>query len=216
MMAAFFVLCVTSVILAWLLAQRRRCPEHRPIALLLSLGLVAAASCSALDTWILAPFRAQLGINAPWSGWARAACIAHNATWLTWQASLVAASLVVFANTRPFPALLGWLCFLAVDVVVHPIAGDGSQARFLGGAQILAVGISVWLLIAWLRRITKPVTSAQFSLAMLVAMEATSALTGWWAGSFARWDLSQLLGLLSLAFVIIVQGGYLWSARSSS
>ena len=214
MMVALMLASAAAVVLAWALTQRRR--EHRPIALLLSAGLALDAAQLALDARVLAPLRAELGVAVPWTGWARVAGHLADALWLGWGACLVAAALVVFAGRKPWPALAGWAGVVAALVVVHPVAGDGSQARALSAAAALWAVVSVGLLVAWYRRATKPPTSAQFALAMIVTVEPITLSATWWAGLLEHWALVQVSALLLFGALILQQGRLLWTTQPSS
>lgn len=65
-----FALSILACALAWALVRRR--PEHRPVALLLTLGLFADIVRQALAVYAIGPARASSG-GAPLTGWARAA-----------------------------------------------------------------------------------------------------------------------------------------------
>jgi hypothetical protein len=213
MMIAYLVMLAATTLLAWVVAERR--PEHRPIALLLSAQLAAELALLALAVGVLAPLRAELGVSVPWTGWARVAGHLADALWLVGSALVVAAALVVFAGRKPWPAFAGWACAVAALVVVHPIAGDGSQGPMLSAAQGLATVVSAGLFVAWRRRATKPATPAQFCLTMIVANELISLLGAWWAGPFQRWSVTQFSAWLVLGVLVLLQGRSLWTTRLS-
>jgi hypothetical protein len=75
-----------------------------------------------------------------------------DAITLSWPAALVGAILVAFAGRKPWAAFYGWAVVLVVLTVVHPIAGDGSQARALFTADAGATVVAIGSIIQWYRR----------------------------------------------------------------
>jgi hypothetical protein len=211
---AIYLALAAAVALAWILASRR--PEHRPVALLLSVALVSEAAERAWDASVIAPLRDSLGVAVPWTGWARAAGLLADAITLVWPAAVVAAVLVVFAGRRPWAALAGWACVLVVFAVVHPFAGNGSQARALAVVDVLATLVSLGIVLAWYRRTTRPASSAQFALTLIVAAEGISLLGAWRVGLFERWPVSQVLYLALFGILVLAQGRFLWSSPQLS
>jgi len=207
MMAVFFAAMLGAVVLAWVLASRR--PEHRPVALLLSVGLAVDVGRHVYDEAVVAPLRDSLGVDVPWTGWARAVGFGADAITLMWPTAIVAAALVVFAGRRPWGAVVGWGGVLVVLAVAHPIAG--SQAVALALVQALSIVGSAALGYAWYRRTTTPATSAQLALAMIVTAELVSLLGAWRIGPFAAWPISQTLYLSMFVILVLVQGRFLWT-----
>jgi hypothetical protein len=214
MMLVFFAVLAGAVVLAWMLTARR--PEHRPVAVLLTVGAVADGGLQVFDRAVLAPLRASRGVATPWTGWARAAGSLADALTLVWPAAIVATVLVVFAGRRPLAAFVGWACAVAVLIGAHPMAGDGTQARALAVANVLAVAISVALVVAWYRKTARPATSAQFALALIVSAELVSLLGAWRVGPFERWPVAQVLYLALFGVLVLAQGRFLWSSPQPS
>jgi hypothetical protein len=209
MMAAFFAVMVGAVLLAWILATKR--PEHRPVAVLLSIGLGVDVGRHVYDVAVLAPLRASLGVDVPWTGWARVAAFGAHAMTLAWPAAIVATALVVFAGKKPWAAVIAWAIVLAVLAVVHPIASD--QAKALALVQALSIVGSAGIGYAWYRRTTTPATSAQFALAMIVTAELVSLFGAWRLGPFAAWPISQTLYLSMFGILVVIQGRFLWTPQ---
>lgn len=82
---------LAAVALAWV--STSRCREHRPTAVLMSLVLGSNVAQLVLDRTVLAPLRAELGVERPWVGWAWAAALASHSITLTVPAA--------FAGPRP-------------------------------------------------------------------------------------------------------------------
>jgi len=213
MMLSLFALYIGAVVLAWLLTSKR--PEHRPVALLLSLGLAVEIVQLALEVGVLAPLRTSLGVATPWTGWAEVAGLAAKAVWMTWPAALAGTVLVAFGR-KPWLAFVAWACALAAFAVIHPIAGDGSEARALVAVEVLFVAISAGVLVAWYRKPSQPMNSAQFALTMIVATELVSLLGAWRVGLFAQWPVSQVLYLVLFGVLILTQGRFLWNSPQPS
>jgi hypothetical protein len=218
MTIAMFVALAAAGLLAWVLAER--CPEHRPIALLLSALLASDAAQWGLEVGVIAPCRATLGVLVPWTGWARVAVHLAEAMWLVWPAGVVAASGVVFAGLKAWPALrpalFGWAAFVVGIAVGYPSARSGNLARVLGAAVALSIIISLKHFAGWYRRGTPPVTSAHFSLAMILAINVTSLFATWRVGFLQHLDVAQTFYLVLLCAIILLQGRSLWTLQSTS
>jgi hypothetical protein len=197
--------------LAWFVFSRRR--DHLPVAVLLSVGLLSELGLRALEARVLAPLRGELGDR--WHGWARAAGHLSDAVWLSGFAALAGAALVVFAGRRAWPAVAAWAGFVAAMVVAHPIASDGTQAKWLGAGQGLAVGAAACLFLVWRHRRSTPATPAQIVLSVVVTNELVAALSGWWARPVGAWAITHLLTFVVLGAAILIQGRYLWSTQPS-
>ena len=213
MMFALFAMYGMAVMLAWILASKR--PEHRPVALLLSLGLTVEVVQLALEVGVLAPLRASLGVEVPWTGWASVVGLVAKAVWMIWPAALTATVLVAFGK-KPWAAFIGWACALAFFATAHPIAGDGSEARALAMVEVGFVAVSAAVLIAWYRQPMRPMNSAQFALTMIVATELVSLLGAWRVGPFEQWPVSQVLYLVLFGVLILTQGRWLWNSPQPS
>jgi hypothetical protein len=209
MMIALFAMYVGAAVLAWILTAKR--PEHRPVALLLSLGLAVEVLQLVLEVGVLAPLRASLGVQAPWTGWAAVVGLMAKGVWAIWPAALAATVLVAFGR-KPWLAIVGWACTMIVFAVVHPIAGDGSEARVLAVVEVLFVAISAGVLVAWYSKPSRPMNSAQFALTMIVATELVSLLGAWRVGLFEQWPVSQMLYLVLFGVLILTQGRALWNS----
>lgn len=214
MMVASILALASAIALAWILASKR--PEHRPAAMLLSIGLFANVAQVFWEVYVIAPLRDELGVNVPWTGWARLAGLASDAITLSWPAAIVGAILVAFAGRKPWAAFYAWAGVLAVLAVVHPIAGDGSQARALftvdSGATVVAIGT----IVGWYRRTSGPANSAQMALALIVSAELVSLLGAWHVGPFAEWPHSHMLNLAMFGVLILAQGRFLWNSPQPS
>jgi len=66
MTIALLVTFASAVVLAWVLASRRA--EYRPVAWLLTAGLVIDVGRHLYDLAVLAPLRDELGVDVPWTG----------------------------------------------------------------------------------------------------------------------------------------------------
>jgi len=211
-MSFVFIACfVMATALAWILSAKRS--EHRPVAVLLSMGLVSELVDRAMDVTVLAPLRAQLGVSQ-WSGWAYAAAVADNAIMLVWPAALLGAAIRVFADRKPWPAACAWAGTTALFAVAHPFAGNGSQIQALLAARVFALVTVMGLLISWYRR-RKPTNSAHTTMTMIVLTEVLSLFGAWRMGPESTWLIAQALYLTMLGIVILVQGRFLWDSPQS-
>jgi len=209
MTIALLLAFATAIVLAWMLTSKR--PEHRPVALLLCVGLAADVGQHVYDLAVLGPLRDSLGVAVPWTGWARVAAFLAHAMTMVWPAAIVGAALVVYAGRKPWGAFLGWAIVLAVFAVAHPIGEN--QAMALAIVQSLSIVAAAGIGYAWYRRTTTPATSAQLALAMIVTAELVSLLGAWRIGPFAAWPISQTLYLSMFGILILIQGRFLWTPQ---
>lgn len=214
MIVAFYGLMAGAAVLAWVLTLRR--PEHRPVAMLLTAGLVLDVGLGVLGQTVVAPIRASLGVAVPWTGWAEAVAVLYNAVALAWPFALLAASLAVFTRRSPWFAFAGWGLAVALFAVLHPIAGDGSQARFLTFGELFPALVSAVLVVFAYRSARRPASSAEFALAVIVAAEVVSLLGAWRVGLFQGWPVTQGLYMVVYATLVIAQGRFLWTPQPSS
>src|SRR4051812_1163686 len=87
-----YALSLTATALAWGIARRH--VEHRPIAMLLSLGLASDVGRRLLNI-------AVLSTPGPYAGTARVAYHIEQALYLAWLAGVTATSLRLFIPRRP-------------------------------------------------------------------------------------------------------------------
>jgi hypothetical protein len=83
---------VTATVLAWPIVAQR--PEHRPVALLLSLGLAADLVQRVLVS-------AVLNVPGPYAGGERVAFHVQEAAFIAWTFGIVATVIAVYAKRRP-------------------------------------------------------------------------------------------------------------------
>lgn len=213
MIGAAYALSAVAMVLAWALTQRRA--EHRPIAVLLTVGLVADILRRVLRSLYLGAAIERLGNSTPWTGWPYAAAVASHALFLSWPAALAGAAMVVFLGRRPWPIVLGYAAGVVAILVVHPIAGNGSLARALTAGTLVGLAAAIGCAATWYLRSKEPTSSAQATLALMVAGELASLAGAWRIGLFTSWHLSQVVYILTFAVLSVIQGGFLWQSRSS-
>jgi hypothetical protein len=206
MMLAFFAVWLAVIVMAWALTQRR--PEHKPIAVLLSVGFVAD---------VVYPILALLLHSAcPRATWASG--MLANGLALVWPAAVVGAALVVFAGKKPWAAGFGWACALAAIAVSCSIAGNDSEPRVLTMIQVMASLSAAGIGITWYRAARKARTaanSAHFVLMAIIVTEVVALLGAWRIGPLEHWPVSQALYVLMFGLVGFMQGRLLCSSQPS-
>jgi hypothetical protein len=214
MMWLGFIVWTVAVSFAWKLTARR--PEYRPIAILLTVGIAADMLYLGWSVAVLGPLARSLGVAVPWTGWARVAGVVANALSLVWPASLVATALVM-TKAKPWIAIAGWVLAVLAFVVLHPIAGDGSQEQLLLVVRAAAALATTAIGITWIQRPNRePATAADFALALVLTGELLSLLGAWRVGVFEHWYVSQALYLATFGMLIVSQGRYLCSSPQPS
>jgi hypothetical protein len=221
-----FALSACAAGLAW--ATTRRRAAHRPVALLLTVGLASDIARQALADLVLNPARARFGA-APWEGWARVAGHAGEALFLAWPAALAASALVTFSTMdetdfaprhwRTAHKLLvgvaaAWLLAVVALVVTYPITRGGILARCYLAAELGAIVVGIGSIATWIpaRRVPEV---RHVVIALVIAAELTSALVGpWRVNVFGSWVLAQVIHALLFALLTVLQGGVLWISSS--
>lgn len=206
MIAVMFLSAAIAVLFAWFLAGRRI--EHRPIAVLLSVGFAADGASEILDRLVLAPLRATHGVDAPWTGVPWLFALLSHALELVWPAALVGAALIVFARHHVWPAFGAWAMAVAALAVFHPIAT--ALATALSTADMLSVAASAILLALWYRRAVFA-TSAQVALAIIVLTEVAALAC---SPRLPGWPASQAIHVLLFVVLAVVAAFYAFRRES--
>jgi hypothetical protein len=207
MLILFLVSCAAAAVLACMIAWRR--PEHRSTAVLLSAMLGLQLALIVLDVGVLAPLRARLGVAVPWTGWAWAAALFSKALGLAWPATLMGTALVVYARRRPWFAGAAWAASVLAYAWLHPIASDGSQARFQATADMIGAVSAAGMGVAWYCRRSKAetATSAQNVLAVVILMELLALPEIPRVGALQNWPEPAPVYIIVLIVIALVQGG---------
>jgi hypothetical protein len=214
MILVLYLLSVVATGLAWTLARKR--PEHKPIAVLLSIGLGTDLARRALRALYLGEAIKRLGSDTPWTGPERIAAIVSHALFLAWPAAMTGAALTVFLGRRAWPVVVAYAALITAIVIVHPIAGNGSLGRMLTAAQLASVAVSIGCGLTWyLSRSTKPTSTAQAALSLIVGVEASTIAFAWRAGIFVSWNLTQAVYVVLYVVLAIMQGGFVWQSSRS-
>src|SRR5689334_14902241 len=96
------VLYAIVVAFSWAVAKRR--PDHRPIAALLTFGIVSDIAREALRMFVFVPAHERFGAE-PFTGWPRVAGHVEEALFLGWVAGVASVAVWVFLKRRPWAVL---------------------------------------------------------------------------------------------------------------
>lgn len=210
-----YALSAVATGLAWAVAWRRA--DHRPVALLLTLGLAADVLRRALYLYVLLPGYQAAG-SGPLTGWYRVAGNLDAAAFLVWPAAIAGASVRVCLGRRPVLVVAAWAVASAALAACYPVARGASLARVFLVAELAALLVATEAIVTWVRRGHAPGVQ-HVSVALVVAAELCAVIAGpWKVDLFGAWSLAQL-GYAALYVVLIVlQGGSGWfrSPTSSS
>lgn len=205
-----YALSAVATVLAWVVARRH--PAHLPVALLLTVGLVADIVRRAITRSVLLPEIARIG-DAPFTGWPRVAAHVDDALFIAWPAALAGAALVAFLGRRAWPVAVAYLVTLTGVVVAYPATRGAVLARVYSAAQLAAVMVALGCAITWYRKPTaEKTTTAQAALALVVSVEFGTLALSWRSGVFDNWYLSQIAYLILFVVLILMQGGIAWSS----
>lgn len=204
-------LYLVAVALAWGVARRR--PEHRPVAALLSVGLVADLVRQAIGVLVLQPTRAASG-GAPFSGQARAAFHVDEALFLAWPAAVAACAVAVYLRRRPWPVALVYVVATIAVCAAYPMLRGPALARAYFGAELAGVAVALGSFIMWAWRRESP-NLTRGALFLIVAIELVTLLP-FNKGPFQYWPIAQASYMTLYVVLIVLHGGILWGRGSSS
>lgn len=212
-LALGYALSALVTALAWLVTQRR--PAHRPIALLLTLGLGSDVIRRQLYVHAIGPGHV-VAAGGPLTGAARVAFHVEQALFLAWPAGLVATALAIFLRRRPWLVAAAWTFAVEALVRSYPVTrGDVLRRAYLA-AELLTIAISSGAVIQWGRSRQWP-TPAQDILMVLIGAEIATVWGPWRHDLFGGWSANQIMYSVTYLVVALLQGVVLWKhSRSSS
>jgi hypothetical protein len=215
---ALYVASVGAVALAWAVARRHS--EHRPLAVLLSIGLGCDLARRSIKYAFIAPAYLRFH-HGPFDGWARVVAHLDEALFLTWPAAFAATALVSFDESgthirRSLLAVAGiWAAAVGALALTYPLTRGPVLARCYLAAELAAVLTVVVTIGGWVPERRSPQLH-QVSIALLCVAEL-AALTGpWRINLFGSWPLAQSVYFALFLLLIVLQGGSLWLFRGRS
>jgi hypothetical protein len=210
---AVYLASIAAVVLAWAIARRRS--EHRPAAILLSVGLASDVIRRALYFGALAPAYLRFG-QAPFEGWARVAGNLDQALFLLWPAALVALARVGFGRASARRSLAqvaaAWATAAAALVIAYPLTRGAVLARCYLAVEIaalLAVAVTIG---AWVRERRSPELH-HVAVALAATAELCTLGGPWRINLFGSWPLAQTVYFTLFVVLLVLQGGSLWLSR---
>lgn len=205
------VLSGVATVLAWHRARDR--PEHRPVAALLTIGLVSDLARQALRTAVFFPARERFA-GAPYTGWTRVAADADNALVLAYPAAIVAVAMWVFLRRRPWPVAAFWALAVAALAVAYPATRGAVLSRCYLGAELVAIAVTVGAAAMWRWRREPPTLT--HAVALLLGASEAATLVTFRKGVFTSWPLAQAGYVTLYLIVIVLHGGAVCGSSSSS
>lgn len=215
MILLLFALLIAAVVLAWIVAARRR-PDHRPVALGLAAALAAEPGRAVLVYWVLPP---NPDPAHPLTGWLRAAVYLDRALWLVWSAALAAMSIRVFAQRRAWPVAVVYAAVVAALCVGYPALRFDALRRVYLACDLAVLATAIACLVSWFRRHYGQQRSniTQLSTGILIAGHFGAVVFGPYRfGLFGQvWELAHIAYFVVLAAVVAFHVGVLlWETPS--
>jgi hypothetical protein len=199
------------VALSWVVARRR--PDHRPVAAVLTVGLVSDLARQALRVAVFLPARERLN-GAPFTGWTRVAADVDNAFFLAYPAAIVALMVVVFLRRRAWPVAVVWALAVAALAVAYPATRGATLSRCYLGAELAAVAMTVGAAITWFWRREPPTLT--IGIALLVGASEAATLLPFHKGIFDSWTLARVSYVTLYVILIVLYGGVVCGSSSHS
>lgn len=205
------LLSALTTALAWCVARGR--PDHRPVAALLTVGLVSDLLRQALRMVVFLPARERFA-GAPYTGWTRVAADVDNALVLAYPAAIVAVASWVFLRRRPWPVAVGWAVAVAVLAIAYPVTRGAVLSRCYLGAELIAITVTLGAAAMWLWRREPPTLT--HAVTLLIGASEAATLVTFRKGLFTSWTLAQA-GYITLYVILIgLHGGAVCGSSSSS
>jgi hypothetical protein len=209
-----YLLALAAVGLGWALASKRA--EHRPIAVLLTVGLACDLARRTLEERLLSPALARLA-GAPFSGWIRVPWHVDEALFLLWPAALAVAVPGVFGVRRARPVAVGYAATLAALAIGYPAIRGMRLAHVYLAVELAATAVAVQAIARWVPLQQEPFVQ-HAAAGAIVGLDALAYAVPWFAGGpFGEpWTLARVAYAVLYAALIVVQGGALWRPASRS
>jgi hypothetical protein len=206
LLVAGYVLSITATVLAWAIVPKR--PDHRPVALLLSLGLAADLVQRVLVSTVL-------DVPGPYQGGARVAFHLQEAAFVAWPFGVVAAVVAAFPRRRPWPVLPAWALAVLVLAAGYPaIRGDVLRKAYLA-IHLGALAVALGVFLAWIRH-RQAMGLTRGAVLAVLAVELF-LLFGPYRGSvFTSWAVAQGAYVTLYAALSMAQGVSLWDQWKGS
>lgn len=205
------LLASVVVVLAWVVSRRR--PEHRPVAGVLTIGLVSDLARQALRVAVFVPARARFA-GAPFTGWTRVAADVDNALFLAYPAAIVALMVVVLLRRRPWPVAVVWALAVAALAVSYPASRGAVLSRCYLAAELAAVAVTVGSAVTWFWRRESPTLT--IGIALLIGATEAATLLPFSKGIFAAWTLARASYVTLYVILIVLHGGVVCGSSSPS
>lgn len=197
------LLAACTAVLAWALAAgrltRSMWPFYRPIVLLLSLGVFADASRTALRIFVLDPARSAV---EPFRGAARVVFHISQALLLSWPAALLAAAFVVFLRRPPWPIAVGWVIAALAFAALYPWLRDGNLFATYA-ALSLATCVAIWAIA--LSRLGEAWIQHHVSLLLITLGEAVANTAYLFGDPIGDWGLARTAHGMAFAAILCYQ-----------
>jgi len=199
------------VALAWVVVRRR--PDHRPVAAVLTVGLVSDVARQALRVAVFLPARERLH-GAPFTGWVRVAADVDNALFLAYPAAIVALMVVVFLRRRAWPVAVLWALAVAALAIAYPASRGAVLSRCYLAAELAAVAMTVGAAVTWFWRREAPTLT--HGIALLIGASEAATLLPFYKGLFNSWTLARASYVTLYAILIVLYGGVVCGSSSRS
>lgn len=211
-LVAGYALSALITALAWFVTHRRS--DHRPIALLLTLGLVSDVIRRQLYIHAIGPGYV-VAAGGPLTGAARVAFHVEQALFLAWPAGLTAAALTIFLRRRPWLVAVVWSLAVAALAVSYPgTRGDVLRRAYLA-LELATIAVSSGAVIQWGWSRQWP-TLAQDILMALIGAEIAVVWGPWRHDLFGGWSAGQIMYAVTYLVIAFLQGGVLWRQSRQS
>jgi hypothetical protein len=204
-------LSATAAALAWVVARRR--PDHRPIAAVLTVGLVSDLARQALRVVVFLPAREHLN-GTPFTGWTRVAADVDNALFLAYPAAIIALVVVVLLRRPAWPVAFPWALAVAALAVAYPATRGATLSRCYLGAELGALSVTVGAAITWFWRREPP--SLTIGITLLLGASEAATLLPFHRGIFGAWKLARVSYVTLYVILIVLYGGVVCGSSSRS
>lgn len=195
--------CATT---AWITVVYRRLPSYAPIAYLLTWWTAYTLARAANRIAILAPARAAIGPDAPYSGATLLGYCVEIALRLSWPFAILATCIVVFLRRGAWWVAVPWLTCATALSLAYPALRRRPQSLIEAGIASACWIASVWCVWKGHRRLRIDPPECYVPTALILGAQLAVILVVQWSGQQeTEWSIARAVQGVVYAALLLYQ-----------